>query len=115
MLTSQRNPIAFERHTIMYPTRIVIRCSFSRALIVALAMGAWLILSAIVSGNAPNEARANTGHNNIYFRVLSACAERAYPSYESRHFGGVYVEIGQSELIRQSSISSQRKSKAFTA
>jgi len=81
----------------------------------ALAVAAWLNLSAMVPGNARDEVCADTEDTNIGLGALSGCAERAHASGESRRFGGVDLETGQSELKRQSSSSSQRKSKACTA
>jgi hypothetical protein len=99
----------------MYPTRIVIRCSLARASIEALAVAAWLILSAMVPGKARDEVRADTGNTNIVLGALSGCAERAHPSCESRCFGGVDFETSQSELKRQSSSRYQRMCVAYTA
>jgi hypothetical protein len=99
----------------MCPSRILICSCLARASIWALAVNAALILSAILPGSARDEVRAHTGDANIVSRALSGCEERAYRSYESRRFGGVDLEISESELKRTLSISSQRMSVACTA
>jgi hypothetical protein len=79
----------------MWPTKIVIRSCLARSSLWPLAVTAWLILSAIVPGNARSEVRANAEDANIVLRALSGCGERAYRSYKSRRFGGVDLEMSE--------------------
>jgi hypothetical protein len=97
------------------PTRIVIRCSLARGSIWALAVTAWLILSALVPGNAPDGIRAHTGHANIASQALSGYGKQAHPPCKSRRFGGVDLEMREGELKGKPSIGSQCRSVAFTA
>ena len=69
----------------------------------------------MVPGNAGDEVRVHTGDADIVLRALSRCAERAYGSYNSRRFGGVDIEMSESELKDRPSISSQRNSVPWTA
>jgi hypothetical protein len=99
----------------MCPTRFVRRSCLARISIWALAVTAWLILGAIVSGILRNEVHAHLRYANVAVRALSRCEARAYRSDKSGRFGGVDLELSESQLKGKVWSRSQRMSVACTA
>ena len=70
----------------------------ARALLWALAVTGWLVLSAVVPGSARVEVRAHAGDANIALRALPERGTKVYVCCKHRRISGIDVEIGESGL-----------------
>lgn len=75
-------------------------------------MTAWLILTAIVAGNAPHDIREHMEGAGIFPRALWGCGEQAYRPFDARWSCGVDIQMTGRELKGKLWICSQRMSVA---